>query len=80
MMRISLIFDPEAEIEITADALHTRHRISPYVGERLHGKVIATYVRGEAVFSDGVFHGAAVWAGSLRALRRALRSMMSQFP
>ncbi len=50
-----LIFDPEAEIEITADALHTRHRISPYVGERLHGKVIATYVRGEAVFSDGVF-------------------------
>jgi allantoinase len=50
-----VIFDPDAGIEITAEALHTRHRISPYVGERLRGQVVATYVRGNAVFTEGVF-------------------------
>jgi allantoinase len=50
-----VIFDPEAEIDVSANALQTRHRISPYVGERLRGKVVATYVRGEAVFTEGVF-------------------------
>lgn len=50
-----VIFDPDKEIDVTTDALHTRHRVSPYVGERLHGKVIATYVRGNAVFDEGAF-------------------------
>ena len=50
-----VIFDPEAEIEVATDKLYTRHRISPYVGERLHGKVVATYVRGRAVFTEGAF-------------------------
>ncbi len=50
-----VVFDPEAEVEITADALHTRHRISPYVGERLRGRVIATYLRGRMVFAGGTF-------------------------
>jgi allantoinase len=50
-----VVFDPEAEVEITADALHTRHSISPYMGERLRGKVIATYLRGKSVFTGGTF-------------------------
>jgi allantoinase len=50
-----VIFDPDAEVAVTTDALHTRHRISPYVGERLRGRVIATYLRGRAVFDKGSF-------------------------
>jgi len=50
-----VVFDPEAEIEVTPDRLHTRHRISPYLGERLLGDVVATYVRGREVFREGEF-------------------------
>jgi len=49
------IFDPDAAVEVVANALHTRHAISPYIGEKLHGKVIATYVRGKLAFRDGEF-------------------------
>jgi len=50
-----VVFDPDTEIEVTLDQLHTRHSISPYVGERLLGRVVATYVRGREVFRDGEF-------------------------
>ena len=50
-----LIFDPEAETVVSREGLHTRHRISPYVGQRLRGKVLATYLRGRAVFREGTF-------------------------
>jgi allantoinase len=50
-----VVFDPDAEVEITADALHCRHLISPYVGEKLQGQVISTYMRGRRVFHHGVF-------------------------
>ena len=50
-----VIFDPEAETVVSGEGLHTRHRISPYVGERLRGKVFATYLRGRAVFREGTF-------------------------
>jgi allantoinase len=50
-----VVFDPEAEIEVTAERLHTRHQVSPYLGERLLGGVVATYVRGREVFREGEF-------------------------
>ncbi len=52
-----VVFDPDAEFEVTADRLHTRHEISPYVGERLLGRVVATYLRGREVFREGRFAG-----------------------
>jgi allantoinase len=52
-----VVFDPEAEFTVTADRLYHRHAISPYLGERLCGVVKKTYVRGHAVFDDGVFPG-----------------------
>jgi allantoinase len=52
-----VVFDPEAEFVVTADRLHTRHAISPYVGERLRGVVVETYLRGEAVYRAGEFVG-----------------------
>jgi len=45
-----VVFDPEAEFVVAADALHYRHAVSPYLGETLKGVVEATYLRGEAVF------------------------------
>ncbi len=50
-----VVFDPEAEFLLSAEPLHYRHRISPYVGERLAGVVKETYVRGRCVFADGEF-------------------------
>jgi allantoinase len=50
-----IIFDPEAEFEIHRDMLHTRHRISPYVGMQVQGRVLATYLKGQVVFREGTF-------------------------
>jgi allantoinase len=50
-----VVFDPEAAIEVTAGILHTRHPVSPYISERLRGKVLATYLRGKTIFEHGIF-------------------------
>jgi allantoinase len=50
-----MVFDPEAEFIVSPDHLHYRHRVSPYLGEKLRGVVKATYLRGRCVFADGQF-------------------------
>src|SRR6266704_1713795 len=50
-------FDPEAEFVATEERLHYRHRVSPYLGEKLLGVVKATYLRGNCIFADGKFPG-----------------------
>jgi allantoinase len=50
-----VVFDSEARFTVTADQLHFRHAISPYVGEELQGVVKATYLRGQAVYQVGGF-------------------------
>jgi allantoinase len=50
-----VIFDTDAEFTVTADRLHYRHKISPYLDETLRGIVKATYLRGEAVYREGSF-------------------------
>ena len=52
-----VVFDPEAEFTVTADRLHHRHAVSPYLGEKLRGVVKKTYLRGRPVFDDGRFPG-----------------------
>ena len=49
------VFEPETEFAVTRDQLHCRHRISPYLGHRLTGRVRQTYLRGECIFDDGEF-------------------------
>lgn len=49
------VFDTEGEFTLTANQLHFRHTISPFVGERLSGRVKATYVRGEPVWDGNAF-------------------------
>jgi allantoinase len=54
-----VVFDADAEFVASAEQLHQRHPVSPYLGERLRGVVKATYLRGEAVFEVGRFLGEA---------------------
>jgi allantoinase len=50
-----VIFDPAAEIVVGHEVLHTRHPVTPYLGMRLRGRVLATYLRGRPVFREGAF-------------------------
>ncbi len=50
-----VIFDPEASFTVRATALHDRHRLTPYEGRELMGRVEATYLRGGLVFRSGSF-------------------------
>ena len=54
-----VVFDPEAEFTVTEDRLHHRHRVSPYLGQKLRGVVTKTYLRGVVAFADGGFPGQA---------------------
>lgn len=46
------IFDPETEWTVTPADLHFRHKLSPYLGAKLRGRVIETWLRGEPVCSN----------------------------
>ena len=43
----------DASFTLTRNALHDRHRLSPYVGRTFRGIVHRTLVRGHTVFQDG---------------------------
>jgi allantoinase len=50
-----VVFGPEVEFLASPEHLHYRHRVSPYLGEKLRGVVKATYLGGNCTFSDGEF-------------------------
>ncbi len=50
-----LVWDPDAERRIEAQALFFRHKVSPYVGRTLTGTVERTLLGGQLVF-DGAHH------------------------
>jgi allantoinase len=50
-----VIFDTDLEFTVTADRLHYRHKISPYLNETLRGAVKETYLRGQAIYRQGSF-------------------------
>ncbi len=50
-----IIWDPEAEFTVVPDIIQHRHKLTPYSGMQLYGKIEATYVVGNCVFRDGKF-------------------------
>jgi allantoinase len=50
-----VVFDPDEEWTVTAEDLHFRHRLSPYVGTNVRGRVMETWLRGERIFAHGQF-------------------------
>ncbi|MEO6036657.1 MAG: allantoinase [Verrucomicrobiota bacterium] len=47
------LLDLRQDFDIRAEDLIYRHKQSPYVGRRLHGKVLRTILRGRTIFNDG---------------------------
>jgi allantoinase len=52
-----VVFDPDADFHVTEETLHYRHKVSPYLGEHLKGRVRETILRGKTVYADGTFPG-----------------------
>jgi len=50
-----VVFDPDAEWTVTSEELQMRHPSTPFLGMRLKGRVLATFLRGEKIFEDGKF-------------------------
>lgn len=51
-----VLYDPEPEGMLSADALHTVGEYTPYEGMRIKGRVVATLRRGEFLLRDGTAH------------------------
>jgi allantoinase len=47
------LVDLASTTEVTTEALLSRHRLSPYVGRTLRGRIVRTIVRGTTVVADG---------------------------
>ena len=63
-----LLLDPDQDWTITRDDLLDRHRLSPFVGLTLRGRVVRTILRGRTIALDGRVVG----EPSGRVLRRAV--------
>jgi allantoinase len=50
-----VVFDPDAVWKVAPEHLHFRHKLSPYLGEELQGRVLETWLRGEQIFRAGGF-------------------------
>jgi allantoinase len=46
-----VVFDPAAAWTVTPEDLHFRHKLSPYIGAQLRGRVLETWLRGEQIFN-----------------------------
>jgi len=47
-----VVWRPEDIADTSTEALHHRHKVSPYAGMQLRGRVLATFVRGSQVFAE----------------------------
>jgi allantoinase len=50
-----VVWHPEREFVVTAEAIRHRHALTPYTGRTLSGVVEKSFVRGELVFDEGAF-------------------------
>jgi allantoinase len=48
-----VVFDPEAEWTVEPDRLQQRHKLTPYAGRKLQGRVVDVYLRGERIVANG---------------------------
>jgi allantoinase len=52
-----VVFDPDVTWTVGPTDLRFRHKLSPYLGAELRGRVLETWLRGERVFSQNEFVG-----------------------
>ena len=63
------VFAPEAEFELRREKIFHKHPETPYMGKKLRGQVLRTYLGGEVVFDDGNFPGEARGKPILKELK-----------
>jgi len=51
------VFDPDVQWKVSPADLHFRHKMSPYLGAELRGRVVETWLRGKTVYRAGGFVG-----------------------
>jgi len=50
-----VVWDPNAAFTVNPELVYHRHKLTPYSGREVHGRVEAVYVRGELVYNCGEF-------------------------
>jgi len=45
------VFDPLQAWTVTPDHLHFRHKLSPYLGAQLRGRILETWLRGQPIYT-----------------------------
>lgn len=50
-----IVVDDEKAFTVDENCCYHRHKVSPYMGEKLYGVVEQTYLCGEKVYEDGMF-------------------------
>ena len=50
-----VVWDPESSFIVNESMIHHRHKITPYLGEKLYGVVRQTWLAGEKVYDNGNF-------------------------
>ena len=50
-----VVFNPDDKWTVTPEHLHFRHKVSPYLGAKLRGRVLETWLRGEQVYGGDRF-------------------------
>lgn len=50
-----VIWNPDASFTVEPSMIHHRHKLTPYMGEKLYGVVEATYLRGRKIYERGTF-------------------------
>ena len=50
-----VVLDPDARCTITPELLYFRHKLTPYMGRTVTGRVRSTILRGTTIYTDGAF-------------------------
>lgn len=50
-----IVWNPEATIQIQPETTYHRHKVTPYEGQQLFGKIEQTLLRGQRIYNQGVF-------------------------
>jgi allantoinase len=50
-----VIWNPEEEFVVREEEIHYKHKISPYMNQKLKGKIKETFIAGKKVFENGNF-------------------------
>jgi len=66
-----LVFEPEAALRVAPEELFFRHKVSPYLGQQLRGRVHTTLLRGSCVYDGGKHPGPPQGAHLLHRRTRA---------